>query len=61
LGRLHYFQHGDYDNALKEGLKSLEMDNALNSDNSIVKNKASLLLSEIFEKKNDLNSAYKYL
>lgn len=56
-----YFKIGDYSKALKEGLKCLEMENALNSDNTIVKNKVSLLLSEIYEQIDDQQMAFKYL
>jgi two-component system, NtrC family, sensor kinase len=56
-----YLKIGDYDMALKEGLKCLEMENALNSDNTIVKKKISFLLSEIYEQMRDLKMAYQYL
>ena len=56
-----YLKIGDYNMALKEGLKCLEMENALNSDNTIVKKKISLLLSEIYEQMRDLEMAYQYL
>jgi signal transduction histidine kinase len=51
----------EYDKALKEGLKCLEMENALNSNNTIVKRRVSLLLSEIYDQIGDLQMAYEYL
>ncbi len=56
-----YLKIGDNNMALKEGLKCLEIENALNSDNTVVKRKISILLSEIYEQMHDPVMAYKYL
>jgi signal transduction histidine kinase len=57
-----YLNINDYSKALSEGLKCLEMENALNSNsNTIVKKKISLLLSEIYEQIGDQPMAYEYL
>jgi len=56
-----YYEMGDYDNALEQGIESLEMENAQHSENTLIKNKVSLLLSETFERMGDLPTAYEYL
>ncbi len=56
-----YLRIDNYDRALTEGLKCLEMENALNSNNTIVKRRISLLLSEIYDQIGDLQMAHKYL
>ncbi len=56
-----YLKTGDPEKALQYGLQCLELDKALNSDNTLIKKRMSLLLSEIYEQLGNQSMAYNYL
>jgi signal transduction histidine kinase len=56
-----YYKIGEFETALRYGLKCLELEKAYNLNNTLVKKRASLWLSKIYEELDDLGNAFAYL
>ncbi len=56
-----YLNIGEYRTALEYGLKCLELEKTLNLNNTLVKKRASLWLSKIYQELGNIPMAYSYL
>ena len=56
-----YFGMGNFKQALQYARQCLDMENALNSNRTIIKSRISLLISKIYDQLNDKQRAYEFL
>jgi len=56
-----YYKMGDFKNALKNALECLERENQLNNNRTIIKNKISFLISEIYIEMRQPEKAFDYI